>query len=99
LNIPARYVNGYLGDIGVPPDSEPMDFSAWFEVYLDGRWFSLDARHNVPLIGRIVLARGRDATDIPLIHSFGQHELKGFTVWTEDIGALASKRPGECCPA
>jgi transglutaminase-like putative cysteine protease len=64
-----------------------------------GRWFSLDARHNVPLIGRIVLARGRDATDIPLIHSFGQHELKRFKVWTEDIGALASKRPGECCPA
>jgi transglutaminase-like putative cysteine protease len=90
MNIPARYVNGYLGDIGVPPDPEPMDFSAWFEVYLDGRWFSLDARHNVPRIGRIVLARGRDATDIPLIHSFGQHELKGFKVWTEDIGALAS---------
>lgn len=85
MNIPARYVNGYLGDIGVPPDPAPMDFSAWFEVYLGGRWHTFDARHNTPRIGRIVLARGRDATDIPLVHSFGLHTLKNFKVWTEDV--------------
>lgn len=85
MNIPARYVNGYLGDIGVPPDPAPMDFSAWFEAYLGGRWCTFDARHNVPRIGRIVLARGRDATDIPLVHSFGQHTLKNFRVWTDDV--------------
>jgi transglutaminase-like putative cysteine protease len=85
MNIPARYVNGYLGDIGVPAEPSPMDFSAWFEAYLGGRWYSFDARHNVPRIGRIVLARGRDATDIPLVHSFGRHTLKGFKVWTDDV--------------
>jgi transglutaminase-like putative cysteine protease len=63
MNIPARYCTGYLGDIGVPRDPAPMDFSAWFEVYLDGRWLSFDARHNQPRIGRIVIARGRDAAD------------------------------------
>jgi transglutaminase-like putative cysteine protease len=71
MNIPARYVNGYLGDIGVPADPAPMDFSAWFEVWLDGKWYTFDARHNVPRIGRVVVARGRDATDVPLLHSFG----------------------------
>ncbi len=64
LNIPARYVNGYLGDIGVPPDPAPMDFSAWVEVFLDHRWYTFDPRHNAPRIGRIVVARGRDATDV-----------------------------------
>jgi transglutaminase-like putative cysteine protease len=63
MNIPARYCTGYLGDIGVPPVDDPMDFSAWFEAYLDGRWHTFDARHNVPRIGRILIARGRDATD------------------------------------
>ncbi len=67
LNIPARYVNGYLGDIGVPKDPAPMDFSAWCEVYLGGRWCTFDARHNKPRIGRIVVAHGRDATDVPLL--------------------------------
>jgi transglutaminase-like putative cysteine protease len=85
LNIPARYVNGYLGDIGVPADPAPMDFSAWAEVYLDGRWYAFDARHNRPRIGRIVVARGRDATDVPLINSFGFHELKSFKVWTDEV--------------
>jgi transglutaminase-like putative cysteine protease len=85
MNIPARYVNGYLGDIGVPREPTPMDFSAWFEAYLGGRWYTFDARHNFPRIGRIVLARGRDATDIPLVHSFGQHTLKTFKVWTDEI--------------
>jgi transglutaminase-like putative cysteine protease len=84
LNIPARYVNGYLGDIGVPRDPAPMDFSAWVEVFLDQRWFTFDPRHNAPRIGRIVVARGRDATDVPLINSFGPHVLKKFQVWTDE---------------
>jgi len=82
MNIPARYVNGYLGDIGVPIDPAPMDFSAWMEVFLDGRWYTFDARHNRPRIGRVVIARGRDATDVPLLHSFGPHRLSLFKVWT-----------------
>lgn len=86
LNIPARYVNGYLGDIGVPPDPAPMDFSAWTEVYLDNRWYTFDARHNAPRIGRIVVARGRDAADVPLINSFGPHTLKSFKVWADERG-------------
>jgi transglutaminase-like putative cysteine protease len=95
LNIPARYCNGYLGDIGVPPDPAPMDFNAWFEVYLgsglsedgsqEGRWFTFDARHNIPRIGRIVVARGRDANDIPMLNSFGPHTLQHFTVLTEEV--------------
>jgi transglutaminase-like putative cysteine protease len=85
LNIPARYCNGYLGDIGVPPDPAPMDFNAWFEVYLGGRWFTFDARHNQPRIGRILIARGRDAADIPMIASFGSHWLTRFAVVTEEI--------------
>ncbi|RJT39556.1 transglutaminase family protein [Mesorhizobium waimense] len=82
MNIPARYVNGYLGDIGVPLDPAPMDFSAWMEVFLDGKWYTFDPRHNRPRIGRVVIARGRDATDVPLLHSFGQHRLSLFKVWT-----------------
>lgn len=84
LNIPARYVNGYLGDIGVPVDPAPMDFSAWVEVYLDGRWFTVDARHHEPRIGRIVVARGRDATDVPMLHTFAPHVLRSFTVVTRE---------------
>jgi transglutaminase-like putative cysteine protease len=84
LNIPARYVNGYLGDIGVPANPAPMDFSAWCEVYLGGRWCTFDARHNTPRIGRIVIAYGRDATDVPLVHTFGQHTLNSFKVWTDE---------------
>jgi len=89
LNIPARYVNGYLGDIGVPRDPAPMDFSAWVEVFLGGRWFTVDARHNTPRIGRVVLARGRDAADVPLIHSFGPHILREFLVVTEEVQKAA----------
>jgi transglutaminase-like putative cysteine protease len=85
LNIPARYCNGYLGDIGVPADPSPMDFNAWFEAYLGGRWFTFDARHNEPRIGRILIARGRDAADIPMIATFGSHMLTRFTVVTEEI--------------
>ena len=71
MNIPARYCTGYLGDIGVPAVPDPMDFSAWFEVYLGGRWYTFDARHNKPRIGRILVARGRDATDVALSTAFG----------------------------
>ncbi|MGO4335198.1 transglutaminase family protein [Labrys sp. KB_33_2] len=84
LNIPARYVNGHLGDIGVPI-VDPMDFSAWIEVFLGGAWHTFDPRNNVPRIGRIVVARGRDAADVPLINSFGPHVLKSFRVWTYEV--------------
>jgi transglutaminase-like putative cysteine protease len=87
MNIPARYCTGYLGDIGVPADSAPMDFSAWFEVYLDGRWFTFDARHNYPRIGRIVMARGRDAADVAISTNFGVVQLVKFSVITEEVTA------------
>jgi transglutaminase-like putative cysteine protease len=90
LNIPARYCNGYLGDIGVPPDPSPMDFNAWFEAYLGGRWFTFDPRHNRPRIGRILIARGRDAADIPMITTFGSHALTRFTVVTEEVDDAAA---------
>ncbi len=85
LNIPARYCTGYLGDIGVPKDPHPMDFSAWCEVYLGGRWWTVDARHNVPRIGRILMARGRDATDVALSTAFGPATLTHFEVVTEEV--------------
>jgi transglutaminase-like putative cysteine protease len=84
MNIPARYCTGYLGDIGVPPVDAPMDFSAWIEVYLDGRWFTFDARHNRPRIGRIVMARGRDATDVAISTAFGTADLLKFQVVTDE---------------
>lgn len=90
MNIPARYVNGYLGDINVPADPAPMDFSAWFEAYLGGKWYTFDARHNKPRTGRVVIARGRDATDVPLVHTFGPHQLTKFEVWTYEQDALTS---------
>jgi transglutaminase-like putative cysteine protease len=85
MNIPARYCTGYLGDIGVPPEPEPMDFSAWFEVYLGGRWYSFDARHNIPRIGRIVMARGRDAADVAFSTTFGPNVLRRFAVHTDEV--------------
>jgi transglutaminase-like putative cysteine protease len=85
MNIPARYCTGYLGDIGVPRDPAPMDFSAWFEAYLDGRWFTFDARHNRPRIGRIVMARGRDAADVAISTGFGLAQLARFSVITEEV--------------
>jgi transglutaminase-like putative cysteine protease len=85
MNIPARYYTGYLGDIGVPPADAPMDFSAWFEAYLDGGWHVFDARHNVPRIGRVLMARGRDASDVAFSTSFGRNSLVGFEVRTEEI--------------
>ncbi len=89
MNIPARYATGYLGDIGVPKDPAPMDFSAWFEVYLDGpggpQWYTFDARHNRPRIGRIVMARGRDATDVAISTNFGFANLARFEVHTDEL--------------
>ncbi len=85
MNIPARYCTGYLGDIGVPRDPAPMDFSAWFEVFLDGRWYTFDARHNHPRIGRIVIARGRDAADVAISTTFGPAQLVRFSVQTEEF--------------
>jgi transglutaminase-like putative cysteine protease len=92
MNIPARYCTGYLGDIGVPKDPAPMDFSAWFEAYLGGEWYSFDARHNIPRIGRIVMARGRDAADVPLINTFGPHYLQKFEVWTDELPAETKRK-------
>jgi transglutaminase-like putative cysteine protease len=87
LNIPARYCTGYLGDIGVPPADSPMDFSAWFEVYLGGQWHTFDARNNAPRIGRILMARGRDAADVALTTTFGVNQLRSFQVWTDVVAA------------
>jgi transglutaminase-like putative cysteine protease len=84
MNIPARYVTGYLGDIGVPPDPAPMDFSGWFEAYLSGRWYTFDARHNTPRIGRILMGVGRDAADVALTTSFGPVTLQQFSVRTDE---------------
>jgi transglutaminase-like putative cysteine protease len=87
LNIPARYVTGYLGDIGVPAAPSPMDFSAWFEVYLEDRWWTFDARHAVPRIGRVLMATGRDAADVAITTSFGSAFLKKFEVVTDEVHA------------
>ena len=90
LNIPARYTAGYLGDIGVEPMPSPMDFSAWFEVYLGGHWHTFDARHNRPRIGRIVMGHGRDAADVPITMVFGDSQLNRFEVVTEEIADRVS---------
>ena len=89
MNIPARYATGYLGDIGVPAVPDPMDFSAWFEVYLGGRWWTFDARHNKPRIGRIVMGYGRDAVDVAISTAFGSAPLRNFTVITEELPEAA----------
>ena len=84
MNIPARYCTGYLGDIGVPPPDAPMDFAGWFEAYLDGRWYTFDPRNNVPRIGRVLVAQGRDASDVPITLTFGPNTLVSFKVWTDE---------------
>jgi transglutaminase-like putative cysteine protease len=89
LNIPARYVFGHLGDIGVPKSADPMDFAAWMQVWLSGRWWTFDPRNNAARIGRIVLGLGRDAADTAMISSFGPHRLTEFTVWTDEVTAGA----------
>jgi transglutaminase-like putative cysteine protease len=90
MNIPARYATGYLGDIGVPKCAAPMDFSAWFEVYLSGRWFTFDARHNTPRIGRLLVARGRDAADCAITTTFGQTQLRQFDIVTDEVQQVSS---------
>ncbi|MFV9504658.1 MAG: transglutaminase-like domain-containing protein [Oscillochloridaceae bacterium umkhey_bin13] len=84
LSIPARYVCGYLPDINVPVNPEPMDFHAWFEAYLGGAWHTFDARHNRPRTGRVVIARGRDAVDTAILTSYGASALTGMTVWANE---------------
>jgi transglutaminase-like putative cysteine protease len=85
MNVPARYCTGYLGDVGIRPVDAPMDFSGWFEAYLDGAWYTFDARHNVPRIGRVLIARGRDASDVAISTAFGPNVLSSFKVWTDEV--------------
>jgi transglutaminase-like putative cysteine protease len=85
MNIPARYCTGYLGDMGTLPPYGLMDFAAWIEVYLGGAWHTFDPRNNVPRIGRVLIARGRDATDVAIATTFGPYTLEGFKVWTDEI--------------
>lgn len=84
MNLPARYCTGYMGDMDLPALVGDMDFSAWTEVYLDGRWYTFDARHNYPRKGRVVMARGRDATDVALTNAFGRAKLTRFQVYTDE---------------
>ncbi|MGB6942859.1 MAG: transglutaminase family protein [Bryobacteraceae bacterium] len=92
MNIPARYCTGYLGDIGIPPPYGPMDFAAWMEVYLDGAWHTFDPRNNVRRIGRVLIARGRDAADVAIATTFGPNTLESFQVWTDEIPESAPPR-------
>jgi transglutaminase-like putative cysteine protease len=85
LNIPARYCTGYLGDIGVPPLPDPMDFAGWFEAYIGGAWYTFDARNNQPRVGRILIARGRDAADVAISMTFGPNALESFRVWADEV--------------
>lgn len=85
MNIPARYCTGYLTDIGIPPPHGTMDFAGWFEAYLGDRWYTFDARNNMPRIGRILMARGRDAADVPISNAFGFNTLKRFTVVADEV--------------
>jgi transglutaminase-like putative cysteine protease len=87
MGIPARYCTGYMGDIGIPYDPEPMDFSGWFEAYLSGQWYTFDARHNKPRIGRILMGTGRDAADVALTTSFGRMDLVKFLVISDEVVA------------
>jgi transglutaminase-like putative cysteine protease len=87
MGIPARYCTGYMGDIGIPPDPEPMDFSGWFEAWLSGQWYTFDARHNFPRIGRILMGTGRDAADVALTTSFGRMNLTKFVVISDEVVA------------
>lgn len=85
MNIPARYCTGYLGDIGVPPEPGPADFAGWFEAWLDGQWYTFDPRNNTPRIGRVLVARGRDACDVALASTFGPYTLQSFKVWSDEV--------------
>jgi hypothetical protein len=92
MNIPARYCTGYLGDMGVPPPYGPMDFAAWFEAHLGGRWYTFDPRNNVPRIGWVLLARGRDAIDVAITTTFGPNTLVSFKVWTDQVTSAWPER-------
>jgi len=85
MNIPARYCSGYLSDVGTPPPYGVGDFAAWFEAWIGGRWHLFDPRNNVPRIGRILMARGRDASDVAIVTTFGPNTLERFTVWTDEV--------------
>jgi transglutaminase-like putative cysteine protease len=85
LSIPARYVCGYLPDIGVPADPTPMDFHAWFEAFVGGEWHTFDARHNIPRTGRILIGQGRDAVDVALATSYGDARLQEIRVWADQV--------------
>ncbi|MBC7781992.1 MAG: transglutaminase family protein [Proteobacteria bacterium] len=87
MNIPARYCTGYLGDIGTEPPYGPMDFAGWFEAFLGDRWYTFDPRNNTPRIGRVLIARGRDACDVALASTFGPNTLQRFKVWTDEVPA------------
>ena len=93
MNIPARYCTGYLGDIGMPPPYGPMDFAAWFEAYIGGQWHTFDPRNNVPRIGRVLIARGRDATDVAITNTFGPNTLASFAVWTDEVTPVMEPSP------
>jgi transglutaminase-like putative cysteine protease len=93
MNIPARYCTGYLSDVGVPPPHSPMDFAGWFEAYLGGSWHTFDPRNNVPRIGRILIARGRDAVDVPISNTFGPNTLISFKVWTDEMQQSSAVKP------
>jgi len=88
MNIPARYCTGFLGDIGIPPPYGPMDFAGWFEAYLGGRWYTFDPRNLIPRIGRVLIARGRDATDVAISTTFGPCKLAGFQVYTDEVADI-----------
>jgi transglutaminase-like putative cysteine protease len=90
MNIPARYCTGYLGDIGIPPQPSPMDFAGWFEAFLGGEWHVFDPRNNTPRIGRVLIARGRDAADVAISTAFGANTLDSFRVWTDEVPAAAT---------
>jgi transglutaminase-like putative cysteine protease len=85
MNIPARYCTGYLGDMGTPPPYGVPDFAAWFEAYIGGGWYTFDARNNMPRIGRVLIARGRDAADVAIATTFGPNTLESFEVWTHEV--------------
>ena len=93
MNVPARYCSGYLGEIGMPPPYGPMDFAAWFEAFLGGHWHTFDARNNIPRIGRVLIARGRDASDVAICSTFGPNALASFKVWTDEVDAAGVALP------
>jgi transglutaminase-like putative cysteine protease len=93
MNIPARYCTGYLGDYGTEPPYGTMDFAGWFEAFLGDRWYTFDARNNTPRIGRVLIARGRDACDVALSSTFGPNTLEGFRVWADEVAGAGAAPP------